>query len=206
MAAARDVGGAGTADCDTGRSRAPAALLINPFYPKDPQASFGKHVLTPSLTLTSVAAATPANWDVRYWDENVLHGAPPCDPVPRGCRDHRPSHLSPAGLRPRRLVAVSRGQGRARRAPRAFVSRRGRGACVAAWASGPSAGPSRSRITSRRRAASGCAGSRPRSRAFRCSYAGRAPLSPTALPRDANSGRAPRRPTRPTAALCRDRR
>src|SRR5437867_4195847 len=24
------------------------ALLINPFYPKDPAASFGKHVLTPS--------------------------------------------------------------------------------------------------------------------------------------------------------------
>ena len=24
------------------------ALLINPFYPKDPQASFGKHVLTPA--------------------------------------------------------------------------------------------------------------------------------------------------------------
>jgi hypothetical protein len=23
------------------------ALLINPFYPKDPNASFGKHVLTP---------------------------------------------------------------------------------------------------------------------------------------------------------------
>ena len=25
------------------------ALLINPFYPKDPHTSFGKHVLTPSL-------------------------------------------------------------------------------------------------------------------------------------------------------------
>ena len=25
------------------------ALLINPFYRKDPNASFGKHVLTPSL-------------------------------------------------------------------------------------------------------------------------------------------------------------
>ena len=35
------------------------ALLINPFYPKDPNASFGKHVLTPSLALTSFAAATP---------------------------------------------------------------------------------------------------------------------------------------------------
>src|SRR5438128_1607239 len=35
------------------------ALLINPFYPKDAHASFGKHVLTPTLALTSVAAATP---------------------------------------------------------------------------------------------------------------------------------------------------
>ena len=36
-----------------------SVLLINPFYPKDPHASFGKHVLTPSLALTSIAAATP---------------------------------------------------------------------------------------------------------------------------------------------------
>src|SRR5262245_15585892 len=39
-------------------------LLINPFYPKDPHASFGKHVLTPSLALTSIAAATPTDWHV----------------------------------------------------------------------------------------------------------------------------------------------
>jgi hypothetical protein len=36
-----------------------SALLINPFYPKDPHASFGKHVLTPSLALTSIAGVTP---------------------------------------------------------------------------------------------------------------------------------------------------
>ena len=30
------------------------ALLINPFYRKDPHASFGKHVLTPSLALPSI--------------------------------------------------------------------------------------------------------------------------------------------------------
>lgn len=59
------------------------ALLINPFYPKDPHASFGKHVLTPSLALTSVAAATPPNWRVRYWDENLLHGLPPWRPFPQ---------------------------------------------------------------------------------------------------------------------------
>ncbi len=58
------------------------ALLINPFYPKDPHASFGKHVLTPSLALTSIAGATPPNWEVRYWDENLLQGPPPSDPFP----------------------------------------------------------------------------------------------------------------------------
>jgi radical SAM superfamily enzyme YgiQ (UPF0313 family) len=59
------------------------ALLINPFYPKDPHASFGKHVLTPTLALTSVAGATPAGWGVRYWDENLLKGPPPCEPMPQ---------------------------------------------------------------------------------------------------------------------------
>jgi radical SAM superfamily enzyme YgiQ (UPF0313 family) len=59
------------------------ALLVNPFYPKDPHASFGKHVLTPSLALTSVAAATPAEWQVRYWDENLLQGPPPGEPCPQ---------------------------------------------------------------------------------------------------------------------------
>jgi radical SAM superfamily enzyme YgiQ (UPF0313 family) len=58
------------------------ALLINPFYPKDPHASFGKHVLTPTLALTSVAAATPADWTVVYWDENLLQGPPPHRPFP----------------------------------------------------------------------------------------------------------------------------
>jgi radical SAM superfamily enzyme YgiQ (UPF0313 family) len=53
------------------------ALLINPFYAKDPHASFGKHVLTPSLALTSVAAATPSHWSVDIWDENLLQGPPP---------------------------------------------------------------------------------------------------------------------------------
>jgi radical SAM superfamily enzyme YgiQ (UPF0313 family) len=58
------------------------ALLINPFYPTDPRASFGKHVLTPTLALTSIAGATPARWEVSYWDENLLQGAPPHEPVP----------------------------------------------------------------------------------------------------------------------------
>src|SRR5579871_5047594 len=59
------------------------ALLINPFYPKDPNASFGKHVLTPTLALTSFAATTPPHWEVRYWDENLLDGRPPFTPMPQ---------------------------------------------------------------------------------------------------------------------------
>jgi len=59
------------------------ALLINPFYPKDANASFGKHVLTPTLALTSLAATTPPHWRIEYWDENLLHGRPPCRPMPQ---------------------------------------------------------------------------------------------------------------------------
>jgi radical SAM superfamily enzyme YgiQ (UPF0313 family) len=58
------------------------ALLINPFYPKDANASFGKHVLTPTLALTSFAATTPAHWRIDYWDENLLDGRPPFRPMP----------------------------------------------------------------------------------------------------------------------------
>jgi radical SAM superfamily enzyme YgiQ (UPF0313 family) len=70
-------------DIQPGPPRPRAALLINPFYPKDPHASFGKHVLTPSLALTSIAGATPEGWDVRYWDENLLQGPPPWVPFPQ---------------------------------------------------------------------------------------------------------------------------
>jgi hypothetical protein len=59
------------------------ALLINPFYPKDPYASFGKHVLTPTLAMTSFAATTPDHWQVEYWDENLLQGRPPFCPMPQ---------------------------------------------------------------------------------------------------------------------------
>jgi radical SAM superfamily enzyme YgiQ (UPF0313 family) len=58
------------------------ALLVNPFYAKSPHGSFGKHVLTPTLALTSVAGATPAHWQVRCWDENLLQGPPPAEPSP----------------------------------------------------------------------------------------------------------------------------
>jgi radical SAM superfamily enzyme YgiQ (UPF0313 family) len=66
----------------SGQIRPRYALLINPFYPKDPNASFGKHVLTPTLALTSFAATTPEHWEVRYWDENLLDGRPPFAPMP----------------------------------------------------------------------------------------------------------------------------
>lgn len=59
------------------------ALLVNPFYAKDVNASFGKHVLTPTLALTSIAGATPAGWKVTYWDENLLQGPPPVEPLPQ---------------------------------------------------------------------------------------------------------------------------
>src|SRR5215468_2114845 len=58
------------------------ALLVNPFYAKDPNASFGKHVLTPTLALTSFAATTPQHWQLQYWDENLLDGPPPSAAVP----------------------------------------------------------------------------------------------------------------------------
>jgi hypothetical protein len=66
-----------------GPKRPHTVLLINPFYPKDVHASFGKHVLTPTLALTSLAGATPPDWEVGYWDENLLQGPPPCDPCPQ---------------------------------------------------------------------------------------------------------------------------
>src|SRR5437763_1615924 len=58
------------------------ALLINPFYVKD-ASSYGKHVLTPTLALTSFAGATPPGWKLRYWDENLLQGPPPWRPFPQ---------------------------------------------------------------------------------------------------------------------------
>src|SRR5438552_7752424 len=59
------------------------ALLINPFYAKDANASFGKHVLTPTLALSSFAATTPEHWRVEYFDENLLDGRPPLRPMPQ---------------------------------------------------------------------------------------------------------------------------
>jgi len=70
-------------DAQSGPVKDGLALLINPFYSKDPYGSFGKHVLAPSLALTSIAGATPSPWELEYWDENLLQGHPPCDPIPQ---------------------------------------------------------------------------------------------------------------------------
>jgi radical SAM superfamily enzyme YgiQ (UPF0313 family) len=58
------------------------ALLVYPFYAKSRHGSLGKHVLTPALTLSAVAAATPGDWQINIWDENLLQGPPPHEPVP----------------------------------------------------------------------------------------------------------------------------
>jgi radical SAM superfamily enzyme YgiQ (UPF0313 family) len=91
--------------------QARSVLLINPFYPKDVHASFGKHVLTPTLALTSLAGATPPDWRVSYWDENLLQGSPPCDPCPQ-------------------VVAITVHLTFARRAYELSAWYRARGACV----------------------------------------------------------------------------
>jgi hypothetical protein len=59
------------------------ALLINPFYPKDPNASFGKHVLTPTLALTSFAATTPGHWEVDTGMRTCSTGGRPSHPCRR---------------------------------------------------------------------------------------------------------------------------
>jgi radical SAM superfamily enzyme YgiQ (UPF0313 family) len=69
-------------DAVPGPMRRRYALLINPFYRKDPNCSFGKHVLTPTLALAATAAGTPPHWELRYWDENLLQGPPPLAPFP----------------------------------------------------------------------------------------------------------------------------
>jgi len=45
------------------------ALLINPFYPKDARRELRENTayFRPSLS-TQLAATTPEDWDVRYWD------------------------------------------------------------------------------------------------------------------------------------------
>jgi radical SAM superfamily enzyme YgiQ (UPF0313 family) len=63
-------------------ARPRTVLFVMPFYPKDTRGSLGKHVLTPALTFSALAAVTPPTWSIRYWDENLLQGPPPLSPLP----------------------------------------------------------------------------------------------------------------------------
>jgi len=65
-----------------GRPRRGDVLLINPRYERNPCSSAGRHVLTPSLALPLVAAATPPDYTVRLHDENLGRGGAPRWPVP----------------------------------------------------------------------------------------------------------------------------
>jgi radical SAM superfamily enzyme YgiQ (UPF0313 family) len=57
-------------------------LLINPRYAKNPCSSAGRHALTPSLALPLLAAATPPEYRVRLFDENLAWGDAPLHPLP----------------------------------------------------------------------------------------------------------------------------
>jgi radical SAM superfamily enzyme YgiQ (UPF0313 family) len=57
-------------------------LLINPRYHRNRCSSRGRHALTPSLALPSIAAATPPGWRVRLFDENLGRGEAPLRPLP----------------------------------------------------------------------------------------------------------------------------
>ena len=100
------------------------ALLVNPFYPKDPHASFGKHVLTPTLALTSFAAATPAALASPLLGREPPRRTPALPPHARSRRHHRPSHFRQTRLRARPLVPHPRQQSRPRRTPRPLLPRR----------------------------------------------------------------------------------
>ena len=80
------------------------ALLINPFYPKDPHASFGKHVLTPTLALTSFAATTPDALGGRVLGRESARRAAAFSTDAGGGRDHRPSDVRTPAFELARLV------------------------------------------------------------------------------------------------------
>jgi len=57
-------------------------LLINPRYRRNPCSSAGRHALTPSLALPMIAAVTPADYRVRFHDENIALRGAPLHPLP----------------------------------------------------------------------------------------------------------------------------
>ncbi len=97
------------------------ALLLNPFYAKDPHASFGKHVLTPTLALTSIAGGDAARVERAVLGREPAARAAACRPVPAGRRHHRPPDVRQARLRAGALVPGARREGRPRRPARALV-------------------------------------------------------------------------------------
>ena len=66
------------------------ALLINPFYPKDPHASFGKHVLTPIAGADEHRRRDAAGLGGRVLGREPAAGTAAVRAVPAGRRDHRP--------------------------------------------------------------------------------------------------------------------
>lgn len=57
-------------------------LLVNPRYRRNPCSSAGRHALTPSLALPLIAAATPPEYRVRFFDENLGLSDVPLHPLP----------------------------------------------------------------------------------------------------------------------------
>jgi radical SAM superfamily enzyme YgiQ (UPF0313 family) len=64
------------------RPRIGDILLINPRYERNPCSSAGRHALAPSLALPLIAAATPAGYTVRFFDENLSLRDAPLHPLP----------------------------------------------------------------------------------------------------------------------------
>ena len=80
-----------------GRVAPRTALLINPFYPKDPHASFGKHVLTPTLALTSIAGGHAARLGRALLGREPAAGAAARRSDAGGRRHHACTSRSPSG-------------------------------------------------------------------------------------------------------------
>ena len=103
-------------------------LLINPFYRKDPHASFGKHVLTPSLALDEHCRRDSAGLGGRLLGREPAAGPAAVGPVSAGRGNHGSSDVRGSGIRAGAVVPPARGQGRPGRPARPVVSRRGRSA------------------------------------------------------------------------------
>ena len=59
------------------------ALLINPFYPKDANAKLRETCADPHAGSHQLCRDYSRPLAREYWDENLLHGRPPYDPLPQ---------------------------------------------------------------------------------------------------------------------------